>query len=318
MVPGHPHNPTSRINKPQALCFLPEFRIANTWVRCYGCGLRDFGPVGTKGRCQGKPRRDGEAKEIRPTASARRVSIIGLMLVHAVMSSSIQVHTGGGNRHNVLVTGANRGLGLEIARGFVQLGHCVIITSRDTAAGTQAAFALQEQGSDVVYHPLDLASKTSIQSLISSCMNGKLPTPTILVNNGAICLEGDSREILSHTLAVNYYGAKYLTEGLLAHVAARGREGEKPKFLGSRSLGNVRTFVMEAMGWDTKVPQGGSAGSLCVVNVSSGDGEVAFLCSGLQDALGAVQTLEEGDSLAQQLADNLLLPDQELAFGENF
>jgi hypothetical protein len=75
---------------------------------------------------------------------------------------------------------------------------------------------------------------------------------------------------------------------------------------------------MEAMGWDTKVPQGGSAGSLCVVNVSSGDGEVACLCSGLQVAIGAVQTLEEGDSLVQKLADNLLLPDQELAFGENF
>ena len=55
----------------------------------------------------------------------------------------------------------------------------------------------------------------------------------------------------------------------------------------------------------------------CVVNVSSGDGEVAFLCSGLQEALRSAQLkrVEQLDALAEGLVDMAVMPEQELAFG---
>ena len=53
----------------------------------------------------------------------------------------------------------------------------------------------------------------------------------------------------------------------------------------------------------------------CVVNVSSGDGEVAFLCSGLQEALRSAQRVEQLDALAEGLVDMAVLSEQELAFG---
>ena len=40
-----------------------------------------------------------------------------------------------------LVTGANRGIGLEIARGLVAEGHEVLLGSRDPSAGASAAQA---------------------------------------------------------------------------------------------------------------------------------------------------------------------------------
>ncbi|MCO6411590.1 MAG: SDR family NAD(P)-dependent oxidoreductase, partial [Thiogranum sp.] len=52
-----------------------------------------------------------------------------------------------------VVTGANRGLGLETCRQLAQSGLKVILTSRDPDKGRKASDELRKQGLDVTFHP---------------------------------------------------------------------------------------------------------------------------------------------------------------------
>ena len=64
-----------------------------------------------------------------------------------------------------IVTGGNRGLGLETCRQLVSLGYQVILTSRNTQQGAAAAAKLQKSGGRVHYYPLDVTSDESVQDL---------------------------------------------------------------------------------------------------------------------------------------------------------
>lgn len=63
-----------------------------------------------------------------------------------------------------VVTGANRGIGFEIVHQLAIQGLTVILTSRDTAVGEEAAKVLQEGGLNVVCHQLDIVDPSSIKS----------------------------------------------------------------------------------------------------------------------------------------------------------
>lgn len=62
-----------------------------------------------------------------------------------------------------VVTGANRGIGFEIARQLCGHGMTVILTSRDSAIGHEAASVLKEGGFNAVSHQLDVVDPSSIQ-----------------------------------------------------------------------------------------------------------------------------------------------------------
>jgi NAD(P)-dependent dehydrogenase (short-subunit alcohol dehydrogenase family) len=110
-----------------------------------------------------------------------------------------------------LVTGGNRGIGLEVCRQLAELGIKVILGSRDAARGVAAAKELVAEGLPVETRQLDVASAKSI----SECMNwvrlnmGRLD---ILVNNAGIMIEeGDADpmeeiEIIRETMQTNVYG----------------------------------------------------------------------------------------------------------------
>lgn len=63
-----------------------------------------------------------------------------------------------------VVTGANRGIGFEIAHQLALHGLTVILTSRETGVGEEAAKVLQEGGLNVVFHPLDILDPSSIEA----------------------------------------------------------------------------------------------------------------------------------------------------------
>jgi len=65
-----------------------------------------------------------------------------------------------------VVTGGNRGIGLEICRQLASNGVLVVLTARDEEKGSQAAEELQRSGlSDVIFHRLDVADRSSMTQL---------------------------------------------------------------------------------------------------------------------------------------------------------
>src|SRR5207244_12462636 len=69
------------------------------------------------------------------------------------------------DRPTALVTGANRGLGLETSIQLRAKGFRVVLTSRDEKKGTAAVRGLDPDGGDVLYHRLDITDRASISAL---------------------------------------------------------------------------------------------------------------------------------------------------------
>lgn len=122
-----------------------------------------------------------------------------------------------------LVTGANRGIGLAIARQLALLGHSVFLASRDFAAGEAAAATLH--GLDVVPLTLDLNSTASIDDSLAGMIRCGRPVE-ILVNNAGVLHEKPLLEMtdseLSDSLAAHLTGPLRLIRSLAPAMAARG------------------------------------------------------------------------------------------------
>ncbi|KAB1226656.1 (-)-isopiperitenone reductase [Morella rubra] len=65
-----------------------------------------------------------------------------------------------------VVTGANKGIGLETVRQLASQGITVVLTARNEKRGLEATSKLQESGlSNVVFHQLDVLDTASVQDL---------------------------------------------------------------------------------------------------------------------------------------------------------
>jgi NAD(P)-dependent dehydrogenase (short-subunit alcohol dehydrogenase family) len=84
-----------------------------------------------------------------------------------------------------LVTGGNRGIGMETARQLAELGHTVLLGSRDAARGEEAARALAAGGVRVSPVQLDVTDPVSVESVAARLRNehGRLD---VLVNNAGV------------------------------------------------------------------------------------------------------------------------------------
>lgn len=89
------------------------------------------------------------------------------------------------DRPVAVVTGANRGIGREVARQLAQRRFSVVLGARDRAAGELAAAALRSEGLDVESHVLDVDDQASIDALAADLVrdHGRVD---VLVNNAAI------------------------------------------------------------------------------------------------------------------------------------
>lgn len=116
------------------------------------------------------------------------------------------------SRKIAIVTGANRGIGLETCRQLSQQGMRTILTSRDKAKGQSAQQNLLKEGIEVIYHQLDVTDLDSI-SRLRSYVEEKFDRLDILVNNAGVFLDRGTRvldlplEILQETMETNFIGA---------------------------------------------------------------------------------------------------------------
>ena len=60
---------------------------------------------------------------------------------------------------NILVTGANRGIGLEIVRQLASDGHQLYLTARDKTKGAAATESLKKQGLPVEFLQVDVSQQ---------------------------------------------------------------------------------------------------------------------------------------------------------------
>lgn len=118
-----------------------------------------------------------------------------------------------------LITGANKGIGKEIARQLGAQGITVLLGVRDAARGAEAAAELQGQGIDAQSVTLDVTDDSSIQAAAQQITDawGRLD---ILVNNAGIALDDSSASTtplntLRRTYETNVFGVVAVTQALL-------------------------------------------------------------------------------------------------------
>jgi NAD(P)-dependent dehydrogenase (short-subunit alcohol dehydrogenase family) len=88
-----------------------------------------------------------------------------------------------------LVTGANRGIGFEVARELARQGFTVFIGARDAEAGRAAAEKLQSEG-EITALEIDVADAESIRRAAEE-FSRHADHLDVLVNNAGICLDED-------------------------------------------------------------------------------------------------------------------------------
>lgn len=158
------------------------------------------------------------------------------------------ISTNPSSKRVALVTGGNKGVGLETCRQLASKGLRVVLTARNEARGLEAVEGVRRSGAggqaDVVFHQLDVTDPDSVTRLADFVRDqfGKLD---ILINNAGISgvdrdpvlvakvkeqvesMDVDQRvqwmkensketyEEAKECMRTNYYGAKLVTEALL-------------------------------------------------------------------------------------------------------
>ncbi|KAG1355111.1 salutaridine reductase [Cocos nucifera] len=125
-----------------------------------------------------------------------------------------------------VVTGGNKGIGLEVCRQLALNGVKVILTARDEKRGMAAVEKLRESGlSDVVFHQLDVTDSSSITSLARyiGARFGKLDILKVQdTDHGILNWMKENfqqtYEMAEECLKTNYHGVKDVTEALLPHL----------------------------------------------------------------------------------------------------
>ena len=119
-----------------------------------------------------------------------------------------------------VVTGGNRGIGLEICRRLAQEGLTVILTARDQAKGKTAQAQLQAAGFTTHFYPLDVANPVNIQQL-RQYLETEFGRLDILVNNAGVFLDRGQTgltvdpDMIRQTLETNVYGPLQLCQALI-------------------------------------------------------------------------------------------------------
>lgn len=148
-----------------------------------------------------------------------------------------------------LVTGANKGIGYEIARQIGQTGASVLIGARNPDRGQAAARALAEEGIAASWLPLDVTDAQSIENAATRIEeeHGRLD---ILVNNAGIGAAGDgtpssaSLDAVRQVFETNVFGALAVTQAVLPllHRSGAGRIVNLSSSLGSLTLNGDPTW----------------------------------------------------------------------------
>ena len=148
-----------------------------------------------------------------------------------------------------LITGANKGLGLEIARQLGQQGVTVVLAARDNAKANEAANKLKSEGIDAHAVRLDVTNESDVAAL-PGFFESKFGRLDILVNNAGVALDfgGVARDTFRQTYETNVIAPYFITEALLPllNASPAGRIVNHSSIMGSMAvIGDSASFPLE-------------------------------------------------------------------------
>jgi len=126
-----------------------------------------------------------------------------------------------------VVTGANRGIGREIARQLALRGLQVLITCRDEDKGRQTVEEMRKEGLSVELQVVDVNDGQSVKRMIERVEHdfGRLD---VLVNNAGIILDRGvsvldvEESVMSETFETNFFGALRMIQACVPLMKAHG------------------------------------------------------------------------------------------------
>jgi NAD(P)-dependent dehydrogenase (short-subunit alcohol dehydrogenase family) len=167
----------------------------------------------------------------------------------AAMSDVTPLPAPGDKKTTVLVTGANRGLGLEFTRQYVERGWRVIATCRNPGKA-EVLNALAAETPDVVVERLDVVDHAQIDALAAKYINVPID---VLINNAGIG-GGTENQLFGRlnydayrtVLDVNTFGPIKMAEAFVDHV----KVSEQKKIITvSSSQGSIASVTMPMLYW---------------------------------------------------------------------
>ena len=124
----------------------------------------------------------------------------------------------------VLITGANKGIGREVARQLAGRGFHVFVGARNRDAGRKAAAEIAKEGGKVTFLEIDIADNGSVTAAAHEF--AKIADQLdVLVNNAGIMVDGDdailkiSDELFRKTIETNTLGALRVTRAFAPLLA---------------------------------------------------------------------------------------------------
>ena len=162
-----------------------------------------------------------------------------------------------------LITGANKGIGLETAKQLGKLGVTILVGARNLAKGEEAAEVLRGIGVDARAIKLDVANESD-RTAAANHIGEEFGHLDILINNAGVLLDPrsgnatstTSSKILHDTFETNFFAVIALTQTLLPLLrkSPAGRIVNLSSILASQTLHatkgspiyNAKTFAYDA------------------------------------------------------------------------
>ncbi|XP_042490250.1 (+)-neomenthol dehydrogenase-like [Macadamia integrifolia] len=191
-----------------------------------------------------------------------------------------------------VVTGANKGIGLEICRQLASNGVAVVLTARDEKRGVEAVEKLRGSGlSDVRFHQLDVLDSASIASL-ADFIKTQFQKLDILVNNAGISgvsLDDDAEKALVTVTGIGKESCWSNYQELAKHTNESVEECLQANYYGAKRVTEAPLPLLQL----SDAPR--------IVNVSSGLGRLQYV-----DDAWAKEVLNDIDGLTEEIVDEVL------------
>jgi NAD(P)-dependent dehydrogenase (short-subunit alcohol dehydrogenase family) len=126
-----------------------------------------------------------------------------------------------------LVSGGNRGLGLQVVRRLAELGLRVVLGSRSLESGRAAVELLGDLAGRIAVRQLDITDAESVARL-AYWLDRRLGRCDVLVNNAAVLIDDEpdastaDLDVVRSTLETNLLGTWRLTQAIVPMMLLRG------------------------------------------------------------------------------------------------